>query len=799
MAQTINTIAALALAAALGGLIAGCGATPSESNAPPDDQNQPPVEDAGTPPGDASSDALGTDAAQPDVVEDREDGDDVEPPAPCDADPQCGDGQICDAGQCVPGCRGDAQCDDGQICQSFVCTPGCRNPSDCPTGQICQNLTCVPEPCSADSDCGQGSKCVEAVCEEVGDAPCQQDDECGWRWQCSPNAGVCHEGQCLVHDDCGSDQWCRQGVCQLRRDSLGKFTVSAYQPTGMSVHEVAARRSFHESYGTTGALFEREGDGRLDLFLGSFDPETDSAPCIYRNRSEPGRVVFEPVSRFCGWEAMGDYYAASGVDIDEDGSDELFLLGLGKVRMVRTRPRTAVTDLMDLFEPDDEAHLCPAHAVLGIDLNYDGLKDLIIGCFSQNFSDAVPENTWLRNLILMQQSDGSFVPGQFGLDGVGATLALGARDVNGDGLLDILVANDTFTSRDEEANGLDPGGVYMRCSPLEECDTRPARWGNGDQGWGSYMGMGSVVIDGQGEHLYVADLGPNRMVRFEDGFRPIDIAPEMDVELDSRDGFRLFSWGVVVDDFDLNGLDDILVTNGSFGRDQSGPVHFDSFFLQRQGRGLEEITQGLGLPVEGEPISTRATVKADLDLDGRMDLISMVGDGAPRFMALEADPQEPLRCTLRPRSFYVPTHGFGHSIAPEGTDQWRHWDLQGQTRMSTSSHILSPWQRGRLRFASGAVVAYDCGQTPGPVDLVEPQWLTVEANEEGVFVVVDGSVLEREPQTIQVALRGAQLPSTQVDAVAQEPGRWRIAVLEGSAEAMVRVDGRWVARWLALP
>ncbi len=96
-------------------------------------------------------------------------------------------------------------------------------------------------------------------------------------------------------------------------------------------------------------------------------------------------------------------------------------------------------------------------------------------------------------------------------------------------------------------------------------------------------------------------------------------------------------------------------------------------------------------------------------------------------------------------------------------------------------------------------MAYDCGETPGPVDLVEPQWLTVEADEEGVFVVVDDSVLEREPQAVQVALRGAQLPPTQVDAVAQEPGRWRIAVPEGSTEAMVRVDGRWVARWLALP
>ena len=68
------------------------------------------------------------------------------PPGPCDGDEDCGGGEVCVDGACVPGCRDHADCLDGEACVDGVCAPGCREDRDCAEGEVCFGGRCGPPP-----------------------------------------------------------------------------------------------------------------------------------------------------------------------------------------------------------------------------------------------------------------------------------------------------------------------------------------------------------------------------------------------------------------------------------------------------------------------------------------------------------------------------------------------------------------------------------------------------------------------------------------------------------------------------
>jgi hypothetical protein len=193
----------------------------------------------------------------------------------CERSDDCGLGEICAGGTCVPGstCGSDAECELGEICAAGACVTqdGCRTNGDCPTGAYCDQetaqcvssptctgdaectapgfwcdfrSTCVPHgenECRSNGDCGATQLCIENVCQDVAQT-CQLDRECPPGTACVNNecSRVCaSDGDCLAGDRC-IDSFCRatQDCNDSSSCNVGEHCVEARclpdcAPTGM--------------------------------------------------------------------------------------------------------------------------------------------------------------------------------------------------------------------------------------------------------------------------------------------------------------------------------------------------------------------------------------------------------------------------------------------------------------------------------------------------------------------------------------------------------------------------------------
>jgi hypothetical protein len=390
------------------------------------------------------------------------------------------------------------------------------------------------------------------------------------------------------------------------------------------------------------------------------------------------------------------------------------------------------------------------------------------------------------------------------LESSGTTLAIGAVDVDHDGLEDILIANDSFAVRGQRGRG-DAGKVLFRCGPADDCVWDERTFDRGVFAFGSYMGVANVNVRGHGEFTYLSDLGPNRFVQWE-GRSPQDLAPEFGVDLG---GAELFKWAVVVDDFDRNGLDDIYVSYGDLVPDSPATAreHVDRILMQRGDGdftvwGPEET--GLSPPTRADARSdrlfymARGAAKADLDHDGYLDLVTAGLTGGLRFYRETQTPDNaPDRCTLVPRPRYAPAQGHGYAFARVGTEDFRRWDIQGQIRTGASAHILVPMQRGVLRFPSGYRASFDCDGQPGPLLVEEPEWVFLSPRRTSLQVVIEAPWIA-PGSALGFAVRDHRGAVRERAGVNVDNGRWTTTLAADEVAVMLSLDGVWIPRWFSL-
>jgi hypothetical protein len=391
----------------------------------------------------------------------------------------------------------------------------------------------------------------------------------------------------------------------------------------------------------SGALFlDYDGDGDQDLLvLVSF-----GQPRLLSNRlRETGMLSFTDVTDRAGMPAYVVSVAANALDFDRDGNTDL-LIANAMNPILDQYPDSTRLSIFRLPEPAFPGDRRMFHFM------HNGWHNADNGA---------------RNVLLRNRGDGTFESIDVGRAGMPEThwsLAVGTGDLNGDGWTDLYIASD-FGHDDLYLN---EGGRFRRVEGRLF----------GDVGRDTYKGMNSSIADFDGDgrlDVYVSNVhhalqAEGSLLWMNRGSRA-NATPDLRDEASSQGALNedRFGWGAGVGDLANTGVVDIVQANGMvddrFDRRDDGcpdywyvnhklmqaPSEIHTYadmwgdlrgrciypdeqrrvYLNR-GRGAHprftDVAQLVGL---GNGDNSRGVALADLDNDGRLDVVIANQHGGP--------------------------------------------------------------------------------------------------------------------------------------------------------------------------
>lgn len=405
-----------------------------------------------------------------------------------------------------------------------------------------------------------------------------------------------------------------------------------------------------EIMGGGAALFDRDGDGWLDAYLvqGGGDlaaPPTEREP--NRLFANLGEGTFEDVTAGSGADDRGYGMGVACGDVDNDGDVDVFVTNVGPDVLLANDGSGTFTDVTATH---GGGHAGWGTSATFVDTDADGWLDLFVTtylawdaeaelvcanergardyCNPANYEAAVPDVLW-HNRGNGTLQDVSAEAGFAQTPGSG--LGVAAADFDGDGRVDLFVANDGMPDRLWHQL---PDGSFEDVALLAGCAN--------DHSGKSKAGMGVAVadVDDDGDRdLLVCNLDRQSDSFFHnqgDGtFRDATLRARLATA--SRPYTR---FGVGLVDFDCNGHLDIFQANG---RVQAGrrPVNGDMFAEHNL---LLAGEDGQFVPVDtvdGTAVPLAATARAaafgDVDGDGALDVL-VVNRDAPAVLLMNVHP-----------------------------------------------------------------------------------------------------------------------------------------------------------------
>ena len=456
------------------------------------------------------------------------------------------------------------------------------------------------------------------------------------------------------------------------------FTQPDSVAIGIRFHQVSgnsAEKMYPAANGTGVAMFDLDGDGRMDLYFVTSThfpldaTRTEPHNELYRNR---GDGMFEDVTMQSRTGHAGFGQGVTAADFDNDGFQDLYLPCYGGNVMFRNNGDGTFSDVTEQSGTGDRRWGTSCAA-----LDYDG--DGNLDFYVANYGQWSPETNQFcgdtgrkvrtfcnpkyvepeRHALYRNEGDGTFrdVLPSLGIDRRdGRGQGVVAADLNDDGLIDLYVANDICPNFVFFNRG---GGRFEDVSEL--CGATRSLDGQERAG----MGVDAEDVTGDGRpDLFVTNFygEPNSMFRNDGNGFFTEITAVAGFQ---SSGIPMVKWGTRLADLDNDGWPDIFVTSGHVDDNlvqmgnPNAPHEEPALLWRNKGKGRFEPVGDSAGPYFAVPHVGRGAAFGDLDNDGDIDIVVNHVDGIPAILLNEsprvaAERGEPpnhwIRLVLRGRS-----------------------------------------------------------------------------------------------------------------------------------------------------
>jgi len=409
------------------------------------------------------------------------------------------------------------------------------------------------------------------------------------------------------------------------------------------------------------ALFDYDNDGDLDVYLvqsGGFDGQRPNDR-LYRNdltvRLDGTRTLhFTDVTAASGIEARGYGMGVATGDFNNDGWVDLYLTKFDAPnQLLRNNGNGTFTDVSKASGTDQRSWSVSAAFV---DIDRDGWLDLFVGnylryrlegntkCSSPTgASDYCTPSSYpaLPGRLYRNQRNGTFADvttsSRVGTE-YGPALGVATADFNGDGWMDIYVANDGKENQLwlNRHNGTFENAALLAGVALPSSGKAEGSMGvdAGDFDNDGDEDLVMTELTAEGSNLYVND-GTGV---FTDASAPSTVGPA---------SLPFTGFGAAWFDFDNDGLLDFVAANGTVqivealrqAKDPF-PMHQKKLLLRNAGGGrLEDVTARAGAAFALSEAG-RGVAVGDVDNDGDLDLLIGNNNGRTRLLINQVPPRK---------------------------------------------------------------------------------------------------------------------------------------------------------------
>ena len=400
-----------------------------------------------------------------------------------------------------------------------------------------------------------------------------------------------------------------------------------------------------ETMGSGVAVLDADGDERQDLFFVNSmkwpgRQGAASYPALYRNR---GDGTFVDETRAAGLQVEMYGMGAASADFDNDGRADLYVTALGRNHLFRNAGGGRFVDITDRAGVADPGFSTSA---AWLDYDRDGFLDLFVAHYVEwsiakdlfctldgtRKSYCTPESYHGQSATLFHNTGrGTFdnVTRAAGVyDPNAKALGVALLDYDGDGCIDLFVANDRQPNRlyRNARNGTFSDVGLTAGVAFDETGT--ARAG---------MGVDAADYDGSGRDSIAIGNFSNEMMSLytsEAHGLFIDRAPATAL---GRGSLLKLTFGVFFFDYDLDGRPDIFAANGHVA-DDIASVQRNVTYAQPPdlywNAGMRRFEDAGRVAGDGfqRPMVARGAAYADYDADGDLDLVITANNGPARLL-----------------------------------------------------------------------------------------------------------------------------------------------------------------------